>query len=324
MNKADRYLQAGTRDNTRRSYRAAVEHFEVTWGGFLPATGDGIVRYLAEYADKHTISTLKQRLAALAQWHITQGFPDPTKTPTVRQMIKGIRTLHPAPEKQAAPLLLQHLEQAVMWLEQEAEHAAAHQDQASMLRSRRDIALVLIGFWRGFRGDELSRLQVEHTQAQAGVGITFYLPHSKGDRQHRGTTFRTPALKKLCPVQAYVNWITVSGIAHGPVFRKLDRWGHLASDGFNANSLIPLLRHIFNRAGLSGDLYTSHSLRRGFATWAAANGWDIKAMMTYVGWKDMKSALRYIDTADSFGELAMGQALSALALEPAQTLPVVE
>ena len=44
MNKADRYLQAGTRENTRKSYRSAVEHFEVTWGGFLPATGDSIVR----------------------------------------------------------------------------------------------------------------------------------------------------------------------------------------------------------------------------------------------------------------------------------------
>ena len=51
MNKVDRYLKAGTRENTRRSYRAAVEHFEVTWGGFLPATGDSILRYLAEYAD---------------------------------------------------------------------------------------------------------------------------------------------------------------------------------------------------------------------------------------------------------------------------------
>lgn len=324
MNKADRYLQAGTRDNTRRSYRAAVEHFEVTWGGFLPATGDGIVRYLAEYADQHAISTLKQRLAALAQWHITQGFPDPTKTPAVRQMIKGIRALHPAQEKQAAPLLLQHLEQAVTWLEQEAEHATARQDLAGLLRSRRDMSLVLIGFWRGFRGDELSRLQVEHTQAQAGVGITFYLPHSKGDRQHLGTTFRTPALKKLCPVQAYVNWIAVAGLAHGPVFRKLDRWGHLAEDGLNANSLIPLLRRIFKRAGLSGELYTSHSLRRGFATWAAANGWDIKALMTYVGWKDMKSAMRYIDTADSFGELAMGQSLAPLALDQATTLALAE
>ncbi|VVN80253.1 site-specific integrase [Pseudomonas fluorescens] len=322
MNKADRYLQAGTRDNTRRSYRAAVEHFEVTWGGFLPATGEGIVRYLAEYADQHAISTLKQRLAALAQWHITQGFPDPTKTPAVRQMIKGIRALHPAQEKQATPLLLLHLERVVQWLEQDAEQAAVRQDLAALLRSRRDLALLLIGFWRGFRGDELSRLQIEHTQAQAGVGITFYLPHSKGDRQHVGTTFRTPALKKLCPVQAYVNWITVAGIAQGPVFRKLDRWGNLAEDGFNANSLIPLLRRIFNRAGVSGDLYTSHSLRRGFATWAAANGWDIKALMTYVGWKDMKSAMRYIDTADSFGALAISQLLTSSAIPQEQALTV--
>lgn len=323
MNKVDRYLQAGTRENTRRSYRAAVEHFEVTWGGFLPATGDSIVRYLAEYADQHAISTLKQRLAALAQWHITQGFPDPTKTPAVRQMIKGIRTLHPAREKQAPPLLLQHLEQAVNWLEQEAQLAAERHDLTTVLRNRRDIALVLIGFWRGFRGDELSRLRVEHVQVEPGSGITFYLPHSKGDRQHLGTTFRTPALKKLCPVEAYSNWITTAGMAYGPVFRKLDRWGNLAEDGFNTNSLIPLLRRVFQRTGVPAPFYTSHSLRRGFATWASANGWDIKAIMNYVGWKDVKSALRYVDPAASFGELASNtlKEASALTTYTTGTLP---
>ncbi|VFT49176.1 phage integrase family protein [Pseudomonas aeruginosa] len=40
----ERYLQAGTRASTRRSYQQALEHFEVTWGGFLPATSDAIVR----------------------------------------------------------------------------------------------------------------------------------------------------------------------------------------------------------------------------------------------------------------------------------------
>lgn len=305
MSKADRYLQAGTRENTRRSYRAAVEHFEVTWGGFLPATGDSIVRYLAEYADQHAISTLKQRLAALAQWHITQGFPDPTKTPAVRQMIKGIRTLHPAQEKQAAPLLLQHLEQAVGWLERQTALAAERNDFKSVMRYRRDIALVLIGFWRGFRGDELARLQVEHTQAESGAGITFYLPHTKGDRQHLGATFHTPALRKLCPVQAYLNWVTVAGIARGPVFRKVDRWGNLADGGINPNSLIPMLRRIFKQAGVPADLYSSHSMRRGFATWASANGWDIKSLMSYVGWKDIKSALRYVDAGASFGGMAV-------------------
>lgn len=310
MSKADQYLRAGTRENTRKSYKAAVEHFEVTWGGFLPATGDSIVRYLADYADQHAISTLKQRLAALGQWHIAQGFPDPTKTPTVRQMIKGIRTLHPAREKQAAPLLLRHLEQAVAWLEREASLAAERYDFKSVMRHRRDIALVLIGFWRGFRGDELARLQVENIQAEAGVGITFYLPHTKGDRQHLGATFKTPALKKLCPVNAYMNWITVAGLVRGPVFRRLDRWGNLADAGINPNSMIPMLRRIFQQAGVPAELYSSHSMRRGFATWASANGWDIKSLMSYVGWKDAKSALRYVEPIPGFAGMVASATLT--------------
>ena len=31
----ERYLQAGTRANTRRSYQQALEHFEVSWGCLL-------------------------------------------------------------------------------------------------------------------------------------------------------------------------------------------------------------------------------------------------------------------------------------------------
>lgn len=304
MDKAQRYLTAGTRDNTRKSYRAAVEHYESTWGGFLPATSEGIVRYLAEYAETLALSTLRQRLAALAQWHITQGFPDPTKSPLVRQMLKGIRVVHPAQQKQAAPLQLRHLQKAVNWLDKQAGLAVEAGDYRSLMRHRRDTALLLIGFWRGFRSDELARLRVETTQAEAGVGITFYLPYSKTDRAHHGSTFHTPALNQLCPVEAYINWITVAGIADGPVFRKLDRWGNLSDTGFRASSMIPLLRRILEAAGIPASTYSSHSMRRGFATWASANGWDIKGLMSYVGWRDMKSALRYVDASNSFGSLA--------------------
>ncbi|PYD94655.1 hypothetical protein DNF23_01870 [Pseudomonas syringae pv. pisi] len=304
MDKAERYLTAGTRENTRKSYRAAIEHFEVTWGGFLPATGEGIVRYLAEYADSLALSTLRQRLAALAQWHLSQGFPDPTKTPHVRQMLKGIRVVHPVKQKQATPLQLRHLEKAVNWLDSKARAAIESGDYLALMRYRRDSALLLIGFWRGFRSDELARLQVEDTRAEAGTGITFYLPYTKADRDHQGSTFNTPALKKLCPVEAYINWITVAGIANGPVFRKLDRWGNLSEKGLKSTSFIPLLRRILEDAGIPAQAYSSHSMRRGFATWASANGWHIKGLMSYVGWKDMKSALRYVDASTSFGGLA--------------------
>ena len=90
MSKIEQYIHAATRDNTRRSYKAAIHDFEVSWGGFLPATADSVARYLADHAEALAVSTLKLRLAALAQWHNDQGFPDPTKAPIVKKVLKGI------------------------------------------------------------------------------------------------------------------------------------------------------------------------------------------------------------------------------------------
>ncbi|QLL16304.1 site-specific integrase [Pseudomonas chlororaphis] len=301
MSELDRYLHAATRDNTRRSYRAAIEHFEATWGGFLPATSDSVARYLVAYAGELSINTLKLRLSALAQWHNSQGFTDPTKAPVVRQVFKGIRALHPAQEKQAEPLQLQHLEQVIAWLEQEASQARLDNNQPALLRARRDSALILLGFWRGFRSDELCRLRIEHVQAVAGSGISLYLPRSKSDRDNLGKTWHTPALRRLCPVQAYIEWINAAALVRGPVFRGIDRWGHLSEEGLHANSVIPLLRQALERAGVAAEQYTSHSLRRGFATWAHRSGWDLKSLMSYVGWKDIKSAMRYVEASPFLG-----------------------
>lgn len=297
MNDVDRYIEAATRDNTRRSYRAAIEHFEVTWGGFLPATSESVARYLASHAGTLLVNTLKLRLSALAQWHVSQGFVDPTKAPMVRKVIKGIRALHPAQEKQAEPLQLQDLEKVIAWLEIEIHEAKAQHDQPRLLRGRRDSALILLGFWRGFRSDELCRLQVQDVKAIADSGISLYLPRSKGDRDNLGRTYQTPALQRLCPVQAYIEWINCAALVRGPVFRAVDRWGNLSEEGLHANSVIPLLRQALQRAGIAAEHYTSHSLRRGFASWAHSNGWDLKSLMSYVGWRDIKSAMRYIDAA---------------------------
>lgn len=304
MSDIDRYITAATRDNTRRSYRTAIEHFEVSFGGFLPATSDSVARYLASYAGVLSVNTLKLRLSALAQWHTSQGFVDPTKAPVVRQVLKGIRALHPAQEKQAEPLQLGDLQQVIESLDAQACQAADVQDHGQVMRCRRDAALILLGFWRGFRSDELCRLQVEHVKAVSGAGITLYLPRSKSDREFTGRSFQTPALQRLCPVQAYLDWVECAALEHGPVFRSIDRWGNLGEEGLHANSVITLLRQAFERAGIKADAYSSHSLRRGFATWAQQNGWDLKSLMTYVGWKDMKSAMRYIESSP-FGAAAL-------------------
>ncbi|CAJ0884688.1 MULTISPECIES: site-specific integrase [Ralstonia] len=187
MSDVDRYLEAATRDNTRRSYQSAVRHFEVEWCGFLPASADSVARYLADQAQTLSINTLRQRLAALAQWHVTQGFPDPTRAPHVRKVLKGIQALHPVPERRAKPLQLAQLEQLVAWLDRQIEAASAAGNMRALQVHTRNKALALIGFWRGFRSDELSRLRVEHISIEPSRGMSIFLPRSKTDR-NLGTT----------------------------------------------------------------------------------------------------------------------------------------
>ncbi len=319
MEDIDRYLRAATRDNTRRSYQSAIRHFEVEWGGFLPASADAVARYLADHAQTLSLNTLRLRLAALGQWHQSQGFPDPTKAPHVRKVLKGIAALHPTTEKRAKSLQLAQLERLVAWLDAQIAAAAETYDWHPVQVHTRNKALVLIGFWRGFRSDELSRLQIEHITVEPGRGMTILLPRTKTDRNHAGTIHKAPALSRLCPVAAYEAWLTASGLVEGPVFRRIDRWGRVASEGLQASSVVPLLRALFTDAGLAqADSYSSHSLRRGFATWANGNQWDLKMLMEYVGWKDVRSAMRYIDAADPF---AQHRIESALALPAAHVPP---
>ncbi|MBP1475413.1 hypothetical protein J7I44_13955 [Frateuria sp. MAH-13] len=160
------YLDAAQRENTLRSYASAVRHFEETWGGLLPANAAQIARYLAAYAGALSINTLKHRLAALAQWHKDHGFADPTQATLVKQTLKGIQAVHPGQEKRATPLQLTELGRVCHWLDEALEAAEERADAAEVLRLRRDKAMLLLGFWRGFRTDELVRLKVEPAPAE--------------------------------------------------------------------------------------------------------------------------------------------------------------
>ncbi len=311
MNKVELYIRAATRENTRQSYKSAIDHFEVTWGGFLPATADSVARYLADNAETLSISTLRQRLAALAKWHQSQGFTDPTKAPLVKSVLKGIGELHPKIQKQAKPLKINQLESIVKWLDSQIAHGAEENNRAKVLKHLRDKALILMGFWRAFRSDELCRLTVDSITISEGEGMEIFLNRSKGDRNNKGRSYKAPALKRLCPVTAYQDWIHNSGLTEGPVFRGIHRTGLVSRTALHVDSIVKILRGQLQAAGIQNpQSFSSHSLRRGFATWANANQWDLKTLMEYVGWQDVQSAMRYIDGQDAFFQERIEHALN--------------
>lgn len=318
----EKYIHAATRDNTRKSYRAAVEHFESTWGGYLPATADSMARYLADYAPTLAISTLRQRLAALAAWHHDQGFPDPTKSPHVKKVLKGIAELHPQIEKRAKPLQIEELNTVVTWIENELSSELCSGPRR--IRLVRDKTLFLIGFWRAFRSDELTRINIENVQVTPGEGLDIFLPRSKTDRNSQGIHYRAPALRQLCPVTAYLDWLNETQLSSGPLFPSVNQWGHISEKPMHPASIIAIIKVTCRAAGIiDANKYSSHSLRRGFASWANAQQWDLKTLMEYVGWKDAQSAMRYIDVADPFSRerIENSVTLSAKTKTPLITLP---
>lgn len=301
MGTVESYLELAERPNTVRSYAAAVRHFETEWRGLLPASAEMIADYLAAFAATLSVNTLEARLAGLARWHQDYGFPDPTRTQLVRRVLKGIRTAHNKPEKKARPVEFEQLELVCTWMEDRFQQPGAAssglpQDRLEHLRRARDSAMLLIGFWRGFRSDELTSLRFEHITVRPGVDMSCFIPRSKADRQAVGRSFQCPALSKLCPVTAFERWRNASGLDSGPVFRRIDRWGHVSGEAMAPGSVVPWLRDLFRAAGVQeAGSFSSHSLRRGFANWAKSSGWDLKELMEYVGWKDVNSALRYLD-----------------------------
>lgn len=78
------YVHRATADNTRKAYQQDIRHFE-RWGGRLPADTATVIRYCREHASTINPRTLQRRLVALKQFHLYQGFPDPTDHPLVRK-----------------------------------------------------------------------------------------------------------------------------------------------------------------------------------------------------------------------------------------------
>lgn len=233
------YLEAATAENTRRTYRSAIRHFERA-GGLLPATEAGILRYLLDHAATLSPQTLSLRLTALRQWHHYQGFPDPTATPEVRKALAGITRLHGRPARKAKALRIEQVEALVTTLVA----------QGNSLRAVRDRALLLVGFFGAFRRSELVGVRVADLSF-GPEGLLVRIPRSKTDQTGQGKLKALPAAGgPLCPVAALRQWLALAGIAEGPVFRSVDRWGALGGEPLSPASVNLILKGAAQAGGL--------------------------------------------------------------------------
>lgn len=288
------YVRAALSDSSRRAYRSDLKHF-LAWGGTIPANPEAVAVYLAAHADQHSIATLARRLVSIGKAHTANSLQSPTNSELVRATLRGIRHTHGSAQRQVSPAIKEDILLMVAGLEG--------------TQGLRDKALLLIGFAGAFRRTELVSLTMADIEP-AKQGMVVHLRHSKTDQEGRGRKVAIPyARGAVCPVIALQQWLQVSGITEGPIFRAVNRHGAISAAALTSQTVALIVKRRAQSAGLNPAQYAGHSLRAGLVTSAAQLGvssWKIRAQ---TGHKSDAMLARYIRDANAFIDNAAGAVL---------------
>ena len=288
------YLQASLSDNSRRAYRGDLAHF-LAWGGVIPAAPERVATYLAAHAGKNGVATLVRRLVSIGKAHLTQGYPSPVESELVRATMRGIRNTHGSAQRQVAPALKEDVLRMVSGL--------------AGVKGVRDKALLLVGFAGAFRRSELVALTVADIE-QAKLGLVFLLRFSKADQEGQGRKVAIPfARGAVCPVLALQQWLEISGITEGPIFRPVSRHGVVADVALSAQAVALVVKERAKAVGLDPTKFAGHSLRSGLVTSAVQLGVPSWKIRQQTGHASDAMLARYIRDANLFVDNAAGAVL---------------
>jgi integrase len=248
--------RASRADNSKRSYSTAWAQFS-SWCNqrgrcHLPAAPETVQAWLADMSGTCKVSTIENRLAAVANAHRVAGFSFDRKV-MVGLTLDGIRRQNGTAKRQARAIVLSDICAAVNCL-------------PSTLAGRRDRVLLLLGFFAALRRSELVGLDIsaELTDGAAGYieilheGLIVRLKRSKTDQFGAGQQVGIPRRRDdLCPVAALQDWLAASGISSGAAFRSITKGGVIGSRLTPQSVRLIVQRHL-------GTDDTAHGLRAGF------------------------------------------------------------
>lgn len=294
--KAQDYLRQSLAENTLRAYASDWRDFtgwcQANHRLPRPAGPETVSLYLSSLADHVKVSTLTRRISAISQAHQAAEFESPTQSPLVRQLMKGIRRAKGSAQEGKSPLKVEHL-----------RSITADLDPARPLDVR-DRALLLVGFAGAFRRSELVSLDIEDLEFN-GEGLVIHLKKSKTDPEGEGRRVGIPygSTPATCPVRAMKDWLGVLKAQKGPVFRTVNRHGHIFKSRLSSKAVALVVKRLTAKHGIEGD-FAGHSLRAGLATAAAAAGVCERAIMAQTGHRSLATMRKYIREGSLFLENA--------------------
>jgi integrase len=315
--------------NTAAAYRSRWRSFEAWCAAVrrvpLPATAQTVAAYLTYLAATRGLraTTVDAHLVAIRAVHRAAGEVPPDglaarKVVVAAQKREARRDGRYGPRR-ALPVMAADLPSVV---------AACDPATAAGLRAR---AVILLGFALLARRSELAALNISDVILAAGDGVEVTIRSSKTDQAAAGVVRRIhyAANTEVCPVRAVLAWtayLAARGVTAGPLFTRIDRWGHVdakaggryvsaqARDGrLRAQAIGDIVAAACSAAGLgeagtSGDpgpprRHTGHGLRRGGATSMLRAGAPPLNVSRHGRWTDgSRSFAGYVEEATGFGD----------------------
>ena len=188
----------------------------------------------------------------------------------------------------------------------------AHLKASIRLIDCRNAALLQIGFFGAFRRSELVSLTWENIHF-VPEGVEILIPHSKTDQGNEGQVCAIPyGNDTLCPVSALLEWKNRSQAQSTYVFCRVNR-DSIGISSLNANQVNEIIKSLAAACELpNAESYSSHSLRRGFATEASRKGASFGTIMRQGRWRHEGTVLEYIDEGKRFDQNAAGIVLDTI------------
>ena len=169
----------------------------------------------------------------------------------------------------------------------------------------RDKAILLLGFAGAFRRSDIVGLQIRDVQI-SDAGLIIILRRSKTDQEGARFTKGIPIGTRdaTCPECALEAWLQLAGITSGPIFRPVDRWGHVGNRALSSLGVARAVKRALTVLEVDTKDYSGHSLRAGLVTAAAMAGVSERISMQQTGYKNTAMLRRYIREGSLFRENA--------------------
>ena len=210
-------LKSSKSANTLRAYKSDFRDFSlfcVKHGlQSMPSNPNIVSIYLTNLSKTDSkMSTLRRRLVSIGVVHKLKGHYLDTKHPIIIENLLGIKRAKGSIQRAKKPLLIKHLNKLI---------EVINNNSFPEIKKIRDKSLILIGFSGGFRRSEITSLDYEDIEF-VEEGLKILVKKSKTDQFGEGHLKGIPYFTNLtlCPVKSLKDWIYISKISSGPIFRK--------------------------------------------------------------------------------------------------------